>query len=135
MPDAKTIAQRFIEAAFGRFDVPAVAALVADDLRAHPFASAGRPADASAVRQLVGWMARVFSRPSVRVDDVIAEGDRVVLRYVFEADHVGELGGVAPTGRRVKVPGILIARVRDGRLVEYWREEDALGLMKQLGAA
>ena len=55
------------------------------------------------------------------------------MRYVFEADHTGSLMGVPATGKRVSITGIFIARLDDGKLAEYWREEDSLGLMQQLG--
>jgi predicted ester cyclase len=58
----------------------------------------------------------------------------LAVRYVFEADHTGELLGIGATGKRVYLPGIFIARIEDGKLAEYWREEDQLSMMQLLGA-
>jgi predicted ester cyclase len=75
--------------------------------------------------------------PDVRVvvDDVIATGEKVVLRWHSEGTHRGELVGLAPTGQRATVTGISIDQWRDGKVVESWSEWDNLGLARQLGAA
>lgn len=75
--------------------------------------------------------------PDVRitVDDVIAAGDKVVLRWHSEGTHRGELEGLAPTGVRGSVTGISIDQWKDGKVVESWTEWDNLGLARQLGAA
>ena len=75
--------------------------------------------------------------PDVRisVDDVIAAGDKVVLRWHSEGTHRGELAGLAPTGVRGSVTGISIDQWKDGKIIETWTEWDNLGLARQLGAA
>jgi predicted ester cyclase len=67
------------------------------------------------------------------VEDQIAEGDKVVSRITAYGTHVGELLGVAPTGRRLTMSGIAIHRITDGRLVEHWSQIDLLGLLQRLG--
>ena len=67
------------------------------------------------------------------VEDQIAEGDKVVTRFISEGTHQGELMGIAPTGNRVRVTGIDIDRVEEGKIVEHWSEADLLGMMTQLG--
>lgn len=75
--------------------------------------------------------------PDVRMtaDDVIASGDKVVLRWHSEGTHRGELAGLAPTGIHGSVTGISIDRWQDGKIVEAWAEWDNMGLARQLGAA
>lgn len=77
----------------------------------------------------------VFPDWRVDVEDLIAEGDKVVVRATGSGAHRGEFMGIAPTGRRVSVTWIAIYRVADGKLVEHWQNIDELGLLKQLGAA
>jgi predicted ester cyclase len=67
------------------------------------------------------------------VEEQIAEGDKVVTRYTFSGTHQGEFMGIAPTGNRVRVTGIDIDRVVEGKIVEHWSEADLLGMMQQLG--
>ena len=70
----------------------------------------------------------------VTVDDIIAEGDKVVARATGEGTHLGEYMGIPPTGRRIKVSWIAIYRIADGRLAEHWQHIYELGLRQQLGA-
>jgi steroid delta-isomerase-like uncharacterized protein len=74
--------------------------------------------------------------PDLRVviEDIIAEGDKVVMRYRIEGTHEGELFGVPPTGRRVSIESITVERVSGGKIREHWRVTDALDMMQQLGA-
>jgi predicted ester cyclase len=78
-----------------------------------------------------------FPDSRVTVDDLIAEGDKVVTRFTWRGTHRGEFMGVPPTGRRVAVGGIWIHRLEGGQIVEGrdWGQVDWLGLFKQLGAA
>ena len=66
--------------------------------------------------------------------DMIAEGDKVTVRYTVEGTHEGELFGVPPTGRRVSFESFTVERVSDGRIREHWRVTDTLDMMQQLGA-
>lgn len=71
---------------------------------------------------------------NVVVDDLIAEGDKVVVRATGHGTHRGEFMGIAPSGKRVSVSWIAIYRVRNGKLAEHWQNIDDLGLLRQLGA-
>jgi steroid delta-isomerase-like uncharacterized protein len=66
------------------------------------------------------------------IDDLFAEGDRVVLRATARGTHRGEFVGVAPTNRSVEFTAMVIYRIRDGRIAESWGELDFLRLMRQL---
>jgi predicted ester cyclase len=67
------------------------------------------------------------------IEDLIAEGDKVVLRYTFRGIHQGQWRGLPPTGKPVTFTGIFIYRMVDGKIVEGWENADALGLVQQLG--
>jgi steroid delta-isomerase-like uncharacterized protein len=70
----------------------------------------------------------------VTMEDVIAEDDKVVLRWNWSGTHQGYFEGIAPTGKRVKVIGLGVFRLEDGKIVERWLIEDFLDLMRQLDA-
>ncbi len=67
-------------------------------------------------------------------EDVVAEGDRVVVRWSAQGSHEGELMGIPATGKPVKVTGIDISRIVAGKIVEAWGEFDGMGIMQQIGA-
>lgn len=69
-----------------------------------------------------------------KVDDVIAEGDRVVVRFTSTGTHLGEFEGIAPTGKKVRIQEVAIFRLADGKIVEQWGVPDLHGLLQQLGS-
>jgi predicted ester cyclase len=68
------------------------------------------------------------------IEDLIAEGDKVVARWRARATHQGEYMGIPPTGNEVEFTGISVYRIEAGKIAESWNEEDELGLMRQIGA-
>lgn len=67
------------------------------------------------------------------IEDVIAEGDKVVARLTMEGTHMGSL--LAPaTGRSVTFTGTVIARIANGKIAESWNNLDQLGMLRQIGA-
>lgn len=74
-----------------------------------------------------------FSGIRLTIEALLAEEDRVVARFVVEATHTGNLGDIPPTGKRVSVTGISIARISRGQIVEEHANSDTLGLLKQIG--
>ena len=75
-----------------------------------------------------------FTDLHIAEEDFIAEGDKVVGRFVAQGTHGGEFMGVAPTGNQITLSGINIMRIADGKIVEHWVNYDAMGLMQQIGA-
>jgi steroid delta-isomerase-like uncharacterized protein len=69
----------------------------------------------------------------VVVEDMIAEGDKVAVRYTLEGTHEGELFGVPPTGQRLSIKSMTVEQVSDGKIREHWRITDTLDMMQQLG--
>jgi len=75
-----------------------------------------------------------FPDIEISIQDILAEGDRVMVRVLLEGTHSGPELGVPPTGRRIRVRGIVIVRISRGQLVEGWNSWDQLGLLRQIGA-
>ena len=71
--------------------------------------------------------------PTFTVEDVVAEGDRVVVRWTNSARHVGDFLGIPPTGRSCAIAGIDIYRLENERLAEHWHVIDQLAMLQQLG--
>jgi predicted ester cyclase len=68
------------------------------------------------------------------IEDMVAEGDRVVVRFRARGTHQGETEAFGPpTGKRMDMTGITIKRLSEGKIVEAWTNFDALGMMQQLG--
>jgi steroid delta-isomerase-like uncharacterized protein len=78
------------------------------------------------------WTA--FPDARIAVEDLIAEGDKVVSRLTIRGTHRGEYMGIPPTGKQASLTGIEIDRIEDGKFVESWPSRDDLGFLQQLGA-
>ncbi|WP_372658651.1 ester cyclase [Hydrogenophaga sp.] len=135
LPEPVDTVEQFLDAAFVRFDTEAVARLVTPGVLAHPCIAVGLPAGVAGLQALVQALGTAFDQTSVTVLDRMVCGDRQSLRYRYTGRHVGSLFGMAPTGRSFSMEGIAILRLEGERVAEYWREEDMLGLQRQLGLA
>jgi predicted ester cyclase len=69
----------------------------------------------------------------VTIEELVAEGDKVAVRRSYEGTHRGELLGIPPTGKQVRIGGISIFRLTEGKIAEHWEQLDRLALMQQLG--
>jgi steroid delta-isomerase-like uncharacterized protein len=67
------------------------------------------------------------------VEDMVAEGDKVVLRDTFRGTHQGTFMGLPATGKQVTMGSIHIFQLAEGKIVDHWWKGDHLGLMQQLG--
>jgi steroid delta-isomerase-like uncharacterized protein len=89
---------------------------------------------AQALKQVMTILYRAYPDLHVAVEDLIAEGDKVVGRNTVTGTHQGEYLGLPPTGRSVAYNEIFIFRFADGRIAEIWGVVDVLAQLKQLGA-
>ena len=85
------------------------------------------------VKQSMREYLNAFPDLHYTLDDIIVEGDKVVVRCTVTGTHKGEFMGIRPTNKKVKVQAIAIDRVVGGKIVEEWGMYDTLGLMQQLG--
>ncbi len=70
----------------------------------------------------------------IEVEDLIAEGDKVVCRGMIYGTHKGDLMGIPPTGKDVAFGLIIIYQIAEGKIVNHWMQTDGIGLLQQLGA-
>jgi len=88
-------------------------------------------------KDFAGFVERIrgaFPDIKIKIEDAFGANDQVALRWSAIMTHTGEQLGMAPSNREVRISGITITRMRDGRIVEGWDNWDQLGLMKQIGA-
>ena len=74
-----------------------------------------------------------FPDMRIAVADIVAEDDKVAIRWTFTGTHNGPLMGIPPTGKPVNVSATTIQRIAGGKIVEGWTLFDALGMMQQIG--
>ena len=86
-------------------------------------------------KDAVNGVRDAFPDFAITINDMISEGDKVVLVWTFIGTHKGELMGFAPTDKLIEFDGIYIYRFKDGKLVERSGKRDTFKLMSQLGAS
>lgn len=84
------------------------------------------------LKQRVTLFRTAFPDIHFSTDEIIGEGNSVVVRYTYRGTHKGAFAGLQPTGRSISVMGILIAHLKDGKIQEAVSVFDSADLMKQL---
>ena len=132
--EKKAVVRRYnelVEQYWRTGDADAFDEVVASDFVHH---APGLPPDLKGMKQALPMFRAAFPDMRLTVEDMIAEGDKVVDRVTVRGTHEGELMGVPPSGNRVEFMETHISRIADGKIVERWGEWDALGMMQQIGA-
>lgn len=130
----KALVRRMVEEVFNRGNVSRVDELLASDFVEREELPPGIPRDREGVKQLTIAMRTAFPDFKATIDDIVAEGDKVVVRQTWRGTHKGEFMGVPPTGKRVSFGVFDVIRFAGGKGVEHWGLMDSMGLMQQLGA-
>ncbi|GAG66025.1 unnamed protein product [marine sediment metagenome] len=110
---------------------------VADDIYDENFVIHMSPSDlkgTKSIKEYALMLRNAFPDLKFKIEDQIAEGDKVATRWVVIGTHKGEYMGVAATGKFVSNTGISLHRIIDGKMVESWVSSDNLGVMQKLGA-
>lgn len=84
-------------------------------------------------KKAYAWHEATWGRWCESIEEMIAEGDRVLVRWSFHGVHQGEFMGMPPTHKTVSFSGIYIFRIANGRIAEVWNLWDRLGEWQQLG--
>jgi steroid delta-isomerase-like uncharacterized protein len=127
----KAIVRRIFDEVWGAHREDRVEAYFATDLVQHP--ELPGLGGFEGVKASVRMFAAAISDDSNVIEDMIAEGDRVAIRWSATGTHTGELLGIAATGKPIVTTAITIYRFRDGKVVEGWTEYNSLEMMQRLG--
>jgi steroid delta-isomerase-like uncharacterized protein len=126
----KMLVRRWIEEGFNRRNLSVV-----DEIFAEAFVVNGQQIGREGLRKSMSRHLAGFPDLHVTITDMVAEGEQVAIWYTVKGTHRGEFDGVQPTGRQVSWTGVDLFRIGGGRVVEARFLSDALGLLRQLGAA
>ena len=128
----KTSARRFYDEAFNKKNRAAIDEFI-DPNQVDHAAPPGTPGGLAGAKQTIGMYLTAFPDLHFTVEDMIAEGDKLVARLTVRGTQQGAFMGIPPTGKHVTVTAIDISRMAGGKSVEHWIEMDTLGMMQQLG--
>ena len=130
------LARRWFEEVWNHKNPATIRELVAPDCVAHGSSETG--GDLTGPDGFLALHARLLAAfPDLHIDvqDVLAVGDKIAVRWTGRMHHLGDSLGLAPTGVEIKVNGMGLARIADGKLVEIWDSWDKLSMFQQIEAA
>jgi len=130
----KELLRRFYSEVYVDWNMELVDEVVSPRFRSHDWPD-DLGSGPQAFRDYYSFFRSVIPDARYEVDDLIAEGDRVVVRWRMLGTHQGEFQGIAPTGRTITMKGVAIYRVEEGKLVERWVVSDLHGVLEQIGVA
>jgi predicted ester cyclase len=130
---SKELCRRWIDEAWSKGNVD-----VLDDLNTPDFVDhSGLPGvspDTAGMKQFIAGLHAAFSEVVITIEDMVAEGDRLVGRWVMRGVNTGSFNGMPATGRPVTLVGFDLLRVEGDRFAEVWAVADIAGMLQQLGA-
>ena len=127
----EVIIRRLFDEVFNQGKMEVIDELVAEDVSGQD-AAIDETRTIEAFRQVVVLFRTAFPDAVYTIHDQIAEGDRVVARWSLIGTHRGTFLDVSPTEKQVILNGIIIYRLDDEKIVEYWGEFNQLSLLRQL---
>ena len=129
----KALVRQMVDEIFNQGNLSQADEFLASDFAEREELPPGIPRDREGVKQLTTMLRSAFPDFKATIDDIVAEGDKVVARVTMTGTHTGDFWGVPPTGRQVNLTAIYIVRIAGGKIVEHWGEEDGMKVFRQLG--
>ena len=127
----KRLVRRFYKEVYVDWNMALVDEVVSPQFTSHDWAE-GDPTGPEGFRKYYAAIRSALPDARYAVDDLVAERDRVVVRWRLLGTHEGDFRGIAPTGRPIVLKGIAIYRVEGGKLMERWVVSDLYGLLEEI---
>lgn len=131
--DNKAVARRVYSEAVNEGNLDLFDELVAEDAVEHEVFPGMPNRGPAAPKAFFSMFSAAFPDMRMTVNDMIAEGDKVVARVTVSGTHKGEFMGTPPTARSFEAQAIDIFEVQDGMVTAHWGVMDQAAMMEQLG--
>jgi steroid delta-isomerase-like uncharacterized protein len=92
------------------------------------------PMDWNSHKQFIVGLSKAFPDLQLKIEDILAEGNKVAYRLTVTGTHKGEFQGIPPTDKKVSFSSTGVSNIVDGKVEEDWVDADVMGLMQQIGA-
>jgi steroid delta-isomerase-like uncharacterized protein len=130
-PTNKAVIERLYQEVFANWNLEVVDELIDPRFIGHEMAP-GTPPGPEGFKQFYARSRLAFPDLKYNVNDIIAEDDRVVVRWTWTCTHKGEFRGIPPTRKQATMTGMAVYRLENGKCVERWVELNMLGFLEQL---
>ena len=129
----KALARRWLDEVWNKVNLVAVDELCATNFMFN-YAAPGASCDREGYKKTAVMLTAGTSDCTITLEDMVAEEDKVAVRWKGTSRHTGEFMGMPATGKQLMMTGISILQIEDGKIAEEWGEMDFMGLMQQIGA-
>jgi|SRR6185437_9347309 len=129
----KALVRRLQEEVFNKRNLAVADELLSSESLNHDDPHGVGRVGAEALKGTVQMLTAAFPDFRMTIEDMVAEGDKVVIRVTVSGTHQGAFMGMAPTGKRFTQQQMHLIRVVDGKVTEHWDVRDDLGMLQQLG--
>jgi steroid delta-isomerase-like uncharacterized protein len=133
LEENKAIVRRFSEEVLSKGNLTVVDELFSKDVIDHNPATPDQTSGIEGVRQTLAMLREALPDMKCKIEDMIAEGDKVAMRSTTSGTHKGPLMGIPATGKQMTTTTFVIFRIKDGKITERWAQGDRLGMLQQLG--
>jgi steroid delta-isomerase-like uncharacterized protein len=131
---AETITRRWFDEVWNQKRETTIDELFGPDTVAHGLGESEAPIHGpEEFRIFFRNMRDTFPDCHITIEDIVTNGEKAVVRFIFEGTHQGAGLGIAPTGRRIRVQGMTMLKAREGKIVEGYNIWDQHGMLRQLG--
>jgi steroid delta-isomerase-like uncharacterized protein len=130
----KALVRRLFEEVFNKRNLAVADELLSPESLNHDDPHEVGRVGSGALKGAVQMLAAAFPDFHMTIEDLVAEGDKVVARVTASGTHQGAFMGIAPTGKRFTEAQMHLVRVVDGKVIEHWDVRDDLDMLQQLGA-
>jgi steroid delta-isomerase-like uncharacterized protein len=134
LSENKTLIRKLFEDEINHKDLDVFAGMVSSDYISHND-SIGPPADVKQTKSFLAAVFAAFPDTQVTIEDMVAEGDKVVVRNTWRGTFRGPWMGIAPTGKEVTWTGIVIWRIKNGKIKERWANINFPEVMQRIASA
>jgi len=129
----KNLVQRLFDEVWNQGDIDKIEEIYSEDFVAFYSPPIDFGSGLKGLRAIVTQMRNTFPDYHEKVEELIAEGNKVVARFVVEGAHKGPLGDIPPTGKSVCFEEVAIFRIDGGKIVEQRGFPDVMKMFRQLG--
>ncbi len=130
----KAVVRQLIEEVINQKNMSLGEEIMAADFIEHEEVPPGVPPGIEGTKMLFGMLHSAFPDFKATINDLIAEGDKVVVSMTWTGTQHGEWMGLPPSGKPMSINVIDIFRLVDGKIIEHWGVSDMMAMMQQLGA-
>lgn len=128
------VVQKWLDEGWSAGNLAGADDVLAEDFVLHDPVASREVEGRDAERALITGLRQAIPDLTFTIDDIVADGDNVTIRWMARGTHGGELLGFAGTGRALAIRGVDMYRLRDGRIAESWTFWDLPGMLRTVSA-